>query len=189
MKLISPRLALLFFSAPLLMGCFGPDFTARDRRFERRLQEFVAEAPLGEQSANTTQTLLTDLFGAEVRQVCLLGGGDFVPDVKYQWSNAEAPIPVENLRDTGSGDLSLDGLVALVGIDEQSNGHVRRGWLGGECTDYSDGLACWPVDDELSLSVVEGTLFDAGPHAGRRARAVQLSRAGRQSCPLEPRLR
>jgi hypothetical protein len=178
MRSIWTKLAALFLSAPMLVAC-SPDFTAKDRRFERRLQEFVADASLGDQSPNATRLLLTDLFGADV----------FAPDVVYQWSSAEAPIPADNLRDAGSGDLSLDGLVALVGIDGQATGYVRRIWLGGECTDHAGGPVCWPADDELKLAVVEGTPYDAGPHAGRRGRAIQFRRGDQRSCALEPRLR
>jgi len=130
-----PKLAAILISASVLVGCFDPDFTAKDQLFEQELQEFVANAAIGEQSGAATLSLLTKLFGTEIRQVCMLGGGDFVPDVAYLWSNTKAPIPAENLRDTGSGYLSLDGIVAHVArsalklaVPVNSSGIAPSGW-------------------------------------------------------------
>jgi hypothetical protein len=46
---------------------------------------------------------------------------------------------------------------------------------------------CWTLSG-LRTRVVEGALYDAGPLAGRRGRALQLedSRTGATSCAIEP---
>jgi hypothetical protein len=172
----------LLTGALLLVGCFDPGLTSTDERFERRLDEFLAVAPIGEQSSSATRALLTDLFGVEVQQVCMIGGSDWSGTVDLQWSLAEMPIPVENLRDAGSGDLSTDGLVALIGIDAQSIGHVRRGWLGDVCAQTIEPV-CWPVDDQFQMAVVS-ELIEGGPKAGRHIHGVQIVRDGHQSCRI-----
>jgi hypothetical protein len=174
---------VLLMGALLLVGCFDPGLTSKDKRFEGRLDEFLNLAPIGEQSPAATRALLTDLFGVEVQRVCMIGGSDWAGDVALQWTGAETPIPVENLRDVGSGDLDADGLVALIGIDAQSNGYVRRGWLGSVCAQNA-GPVCWSVDDQFRMSVVADALIDNGPDTGQHIYGIQFARDGQRSCPI-----
>ncbi len=168
----------------LATGC-GPDLTERDRAFANNLANLLAQHDFG--PVEPAPGILRSLFGRDVETICIVSGGDWATDVRTQWRNDEAamPIPVERLRDAGSGDLSYDGLVAVVGIDGTRKGWVRRGWFGDSmCSDHGE-TACWRAD-QLSLEIVKGPAFDAGPHAGETMKALQLvdksSRA--RSCSL-----
>lgn len=167
-----------------LSSC-GPNFNSTDRDFERKVQAVVYERPLGTIPSDESADVLRTLFQSNVDHVCIVGGGDFAVDVRDQWSAASnMPITADELRNVASGDVSYDGAAALVGVDQERGvGHVRRAWFMGECTDYG-GVVCVPTS-ELQMSIIESTLFDAGPNAGRRARGLRLADAGHASCALQ----
>ena len=79
-------------------------------------------------------------------------------------------------------------MVAVVGIDDRRQGHVRRGFFGSsDCTDYALGPVCWTLN-RTEASIVNGCLYDAGLAAGTHGRGLQLRDPGRgpASCAIEP---
>jgi hypothetical protein len=173
----------------LVLNACGPSFSVEDKQFERRLAEAAAEHGYGEIGRDRSAALLRDAFGESVEHVCFVYGGDWEPDVAYQWEHAKErpPISVEQLR-RGNGDLSYDGMVAIVGVTPNGEGIVRRGWYGDSlCSDHSGGPYCWRLD-RMTAVVVRGSTPDAGPHAGETRRALQFTdlETGAQSCRLEP---
>jgi hypothetical protein len=143
---------------------------------------------LGAVSSAETRRLLSSLFDADLDKLCVVYGGDWAESVNEQWAQAgERPTSAANLRNVGTGGLDLDGLVAIVAVDRQGIGHVRRAFLGGECTDHSRPPPCLSIED-IEGEIVQGSEYVAGPFAGRRGRAIELkSRArGAGFCPLEP---
>lgn len=180
---LAPTLVLLAMTT----AC-GPALSSEDKVFGRRLADLVAGREFGPIPQTQTAETLRTLFNRDVSSICVISGGDWVIDVESQWRRNEAsmPAPFSKLRNVGDGDLSLDGMVALVGIDAAGYGWVRRGSFGGECSDYSDPI-CLPVSS-VSLEIVAGRTFDTGIEAGKTMKALRLadSTSARQSCPLEP---
>lgn len=167
-------------------GVIDPGLTSRDHAFEDRLDKALSARGPGRLSQEEVRVLLDSLFETPVAQVCIISGGDWVEGVRAQWSRAPSmPTSVDKLLDAGSGDISLDGLVAVVGVNDQGQGYVRRGNLGSADCDYQSPI-CWHVNS-LKAEVVDGRLYDAGPLAGTQGRALRLSDGQRSAtCALEP---